>query len=203
MSNQMALLIIDLQNDFCPGGALPVAHGDQVVEPLNRAIHHFITTGMPVFASRDWHPPDSRHFQEHGGQWPVHCVRDTPGAAFHPDFNLPAQTVVLSKGLDSHADGYSAFEGQTEDGALLVTLLTQAGIDHLCIGGLATDYCVKATVMDALSRGLSVTVLADGIAGVNIHPGDGQRALEEMSKAGARIRDVDTVLSNTINQQTT
>lgn len=200
MPSRMALLIIDVQNDFCPGGALPVAHGDRVVEPLNRAIHHFSAAGLPVFASRDWHPAKTQHFQEHGGQWPVHCVRDTHGAAFHPGLQLPAQAVVLSKGLDPQADGYSAFEGQTEDGLLLATLLTKAEVNHLCIGGLATDYCVQATVLDALARGLSVTVLADGVAGVNIQPGDAQRALEAMRKAGARIMDVDAVVINSINE---
>ena len=199
MSRHMALLIIDVQNDFCPGGALPVAHGDRVVEPLNRAIHHFSAAGLPVFASRDWHPAETQHFQEHGGQWPVHCVRDTLGAAFHPDLHLPEHVVVLSKGLDPQAEGYSAFEGQTEDGIDLATLLTEAGIDHIYIGGLATDYCVKATVMDALSRGLSVTVLADGVAGVNIEPGDAQSALEAMQTAGARIMDVDAAVHNSIN----
>ena len=199
MSSQMALLIIDVQNDFCPGGALPVADGDRVIEPLNRAVHRFINAGLPVFASRDWHPLETQHFQEHGGQWPVHCIRDTLGAAFHPNLHLPEQAVVLSKGLDPQADGYSAFEGQTEDGIFLTTLLTEAGINHLCIGGLATDYCVKATVMDALSRGLSVTVLADGVAGVDIQPCDAQRALESMCKAGARILAVDALVINSIN----
>jgi len=191
MSDKMALLIVDVQNDFCPGGALPVAQGDQVVEPLNRTAQRFTAFGLPVFASRDWHPPETGHFQEHGGTWPVHCVRDTYGAAFHPKLRLPKQTVVLSKGLDPQAEGYSAFEGVTDTGTLLADLLTENGVDHLCIGGLATDYCVQATVMDALARGLLVTVLADGVAGVDVQPGDSQRALEAMRQAGARIVSTD------------
>jgi nicotinamidase/pyrazinamidase len=191
MSDKMALLIVDVQNDFCPGGALPVAQGDQVVEPLNRTAQRFTASGLPVFASRDWHPAETGHFKEYGGTWPVHCVRDTYGAAFHPELRLPKQTIVLSKGLDPQADGYSAFEGETSTGTQLADLLAEAEIDHLCIGGLATDYCVQATVMDALDRGLSVTVLADGVAGVDVQPGDSQRALDAMRQAGAHIVTTD------------
>jgi nicotinamidase/pyrazinamidase len=116
MQASMALVIVDVQNDFCPGGTLAVPDGDRVAAPLSRLAERFAAADLPVFASRDWHPPDTGHFQRFGGPWPVHCVRDTPGAAFHPDLHLPETAVVLSKGMDPTADGYSAFEGLSEEG---------------------------------------------------------------------------------------
>ena len=187
----MALLVIDVQNDFCPGGALAVPEGDRVIDSLNLAIDRFAAAGMPMFASRDWHPPVSGHFKDHGGPWPVHCVRDTEGAAFHPRLRLTEEVVVLSKGTDPEGDGYSAFDGQSSAGESFAELLAAIGINHLHVGGLATDYCVRATVLDALRRGIAVTLLADGIAGVDVNPGDSQRALEEMRSAGARIIQVE------------
>lgn len=191
MKEKMALIIIDVQNDFCPGGALPVPNGDLVVAPLNRAAERFASHGLTVFASRDWHPMETEHFQEYGGPWPVHCVQGTHGAAFHPDLRLPENAIILSKGIDRYADGYSAFEGISWTGLPFAELLRSKDVRHLCVGGLATDYCVRATVLDAIKRGLEVTVLADGVAGVDIIPGDSQRALEEMQQAGARILRVD------------
>lgn len=191
ITEKMALIIIDVQNDFCPGGTLPVPNGDLVVAPLNQAAERFTHHGLTVFASRDWHPMDTEHFQEHGGPWPVHCVQGTDGAAFHPDLRLPENVIILSKGIDRYADGYSAFEGISWAGLPFAELLRNKGVRHLCVGGLATDYCVRATVLDAIKRGLEVTVLVDGVAGVDIIPGDSQRALEEMQQAGARILRVD------------
>lgn len=193
MIGTVALLIIDVQNDFCPGGALPVPGGDRVIGPLNRIAARFAASGLPVLASRDWHPATSSHFQEHGGPWPIHCVQGTRGAGFHPELCLPEGVIVLSKGTDPEQDGYSAFEGVTWTGQPLAELLEGYGIDQLYTGGLATDYCVRATVLDALGRGFAVTLLTDAVAGVDLQAGDSRRALEEMTRAGARLTAVDDV----------
>lgn len=195
MAENMALIIVDLQNDFCPGGALPVPDGDLIIAPLNRVAERFARHGLTVFASRDWHPAETEHFQEYGGPWPAHCVQGTDGAAFHPDLHLPNNAIILSKGIDRHTDGYSAFDGISCLGLSLAELLKSRGIRQLYVGGLATDYCVRATVMDAIKHGLAVTVLADGTAGVDIKAGDSQRSLEEMQQAGARILRVDEMLA--------
>ena len=191
-----ALVIVDVQNDFCPGGSLAVAGGDRVAAPLARLAARCAAAGLPVFASRDWHPPDTAHFQNAGGPWLVHCVRDTPGAELHPDLVLPPEAVILSKGVDPQADGYSAFEARDEAGRDLVELLRAAGVDHLLVGGLATDYCVRATVLAALARGLRVSLLTDAVAGVNVQPGDADRAIEEMVAAGAQLTTTDQVTVN-------
>ena len=186
-----ALLIVDVQNDFCPNGALPVPDGDRVVEPLNRAAQLFAAAGLPVLASRDWHPPVTKHFRQYGGSWPVHCVQGSEGAAFHPDLRLPPGTVMISKGTDPEWDSYSAFEAVTDKGIQLTALLASLGVRHLYIGGLATDYCVSFTARDALRAGLAVTVLTDAVAGVDVNRGDSARAMEEMKQAGARFCTVD------------
>jgi nicotinamidase/pyrazinamidase len=191
MEKTAALLIVDVQNDFCPGGALQITDGDQVVEPINRAAQLFAAAGLPVLASRDWHPPDTRHFREFGGVWPVHCVQGTPGAAFHPDLRLPEGTIVLSKGINPELDGYSAFEGITADGRMLADLLRELQVRKLYISGLATDYCVLCTAREALRSGLEVTVLTDAVAGVDIIPGASADAIEEMEKAGAQLATVE------------
>ncbi len=185
-----ALMIVDVQNDFCPGGALAVPGGDAVVAPLNRAIAQFLTAGLPIIASRDWHPATTGHFQSHGGPWPVHCVQHSDGAAFHPNLRLPASTILLSKGMDTGSHGYSAFEGMNESGTPLVQILKSLHITRLCVGGLATDYCVKATVLDGLRQGFAVVLLSDAVAAVNIQPEDGSKALAEMKQAGAEILPV-------------
>ena len=123
MERNAALLIVDLQNDFCPGGSLPVADGDRVVEPLNRAIQYFTAKGLPVLASRDWHPPVTSHFKEYGGLWPPHCVQGSSGAGFHPGLRLPAEALIVSKGTDPGSDSYSAFDGRTDDGRALKEIL--------------------------------------------------------------------------------
>lgn len=194
MNNTTALILVDVQNDFCPGGALAVPSGDAVVEPLNRAAAAFAASGLPIIATRDWHPPQTRHFQPFGGPWPVHCVQESEGAAFHPDLQLPAETLLLYKGIDEQRDGYSAFDGVTEAGTIFAALIREHGISHLCIGGLATDYCVRTTVLDALAHGLTVTVLTDAIAGVDLQPGDSERALAAMRTAGARMLGVDELV---------
>jgi nicotinamidase/pyrazinamidase len=190
MEENAALLIVDVQNDFCPGGALQILDGDRVVEPINRAILCFAATGLPVLASRDWHPPDSKHFREFGGVWPAHCVQGTEGAAFHPSLSLPERAAVFSKGTNPDQDGYSAFEGATDDGRPLATVLKELGIRNLYICGLATDYCVISTTRDALRSGFGVTVLTDAVAGVDLLPGASASSLEEMKNAGAQLTTV-------------
>jgi nicotinamidase/pyrazinamidase len=182
-----ALLIVDVQNDFCPGGALPVSEGARVVPALNRHIADALSRGWPIYASRDWHPNVTRHFREHGGEWPPHCIQNSDGAAFRDDLELPASAIVISKGQEANSHGYSAFEGQTPEGRSLLSDLQQREIAHLYVGGLATDYCVKHSVLDALRAGLTVTVLDDAIAGVEVQPGDSARAIAEMREAGAEV----------------
>jgi nicotinamidase/pyrazinamidase len=191
MNRKRALLLVDVQNDFCPGGTLPVPEGDRVIDPLNRAIAWSLAEGWPIFASRDWHPPHTSHFAGQGGNWPAHCVQQTSGADFHPGLRLPESVVVVSKGTDPQADGYSAFEAVSAGGKTLAEMLAAAGVEDLLVGGLATDYCVRATVLDALRLGFSVTLLEDGAAGVEIKPGDSQRAVEEMRQGGAAVLRVD------------
>ena len=176
-----ALLLVDVQNDFCPGGALAVADGDAVVPALNAWIAAARQGGARVFASRDWHPIDHMSFADRGGIWPPHCVQGTPGAAFHPDLQLPDDAVVVTKADQSEREAYSAF-----DSGELADELLAAGIERLWVGGLATDYCVKASVLDAVQLpGLEVHVIADAIRAVDAAPGDGDAALDAMRAAGA------------------
>ncbi len=176
-----ALLIVDVQQDFCPGGALAVPDGDAVVPVLNQWIDAARIAGAAVFASRDWHPPNHVSFQEQGGPWPSHCVAETPGAAFHPDLALRESATVIDKGTDSGHEAYSAFEG-TE----LAEQLRAAGIERLWVGGLALDYCVRASVLDARRiAGLPVHLILSATRAVEVQPGDGSRALDDMRAAGA------------------
>jgi nicotinamidase/pyrazinamidase len=191
-----ALLIVDVQNDFCPGGALPVPAGNQVVPILNQYAQRFAGMAAPIFASRDWHPPVTRHFQAQGGPWPPHCVAEGKGAAFHPELKLPAGTTILTKGTDPSDDGYSAFEGADSAGGGFVDALARSGVKHLYVGGLATEYCVRASVLDGLRQGLDVVVLLDAVRGIDVQDGDVARALDEMLRAGAR-----TTTLNTIDQE--
>jgi nicotinamidase/pyrazinamidase len=182
-----ALIIVDVQNDFCPGGALAVPAGDAVVPVLNNYARRFAERGAPIFASRDWHPAVTRHFKDYGGIWPVHCVQGTPGAVFHPDLLLPEGTEVVSKGADPNEDAYSAFQATTARGEALADALRRGAVRHLYVGGLATDYCVKATVLDALDRGFRATLLVDAARGVNLQPHDAELAIEAMVRAGADV----------------
>lgn len=176
-----ALLVVDVQNDFCPGGTLAVAHGDEVVPPLNKLITEFLERGEPVFKTRDWHPPNTKHFADFGGTWPVHCVQNTKGAQFHPGLIDDIHIRTISKGLGDE-DCYSAF-----DGTDLALQLRRLGVDEIWVGGLTTDYCVKTTVLDGLKEGLKVKVLEKAIRAVDLNPGDGERAIAEMRAAGAEI----------------
>jgi len=172
-------------NAFCAGGALAVPGSDRVLAALNRHLVQAVEQGTPVYASRDWHPEVTNHFARYGGRWPVHCVKESVGAAFHPTLELPAATIVISKGEGADQPGYSVFEGQTRNGRTFLADLLMRGVTHLEVGGLATDYCVRASVLDALSHGLEVTLLSDAIAGVDMTPGDSERAIAEMRAAGA------------------
>jgi len=187
MDKDAALLIVDVQNDFCPGGALQIMDGDRILEPVNRAVERFAREGLPIIATRDWHPPLTRHFRNCGGAWPVHCVQGTPGADFHPDLLLPEGTVIVSKGTDQEQDGYSAFEAIDAAGKNLKAILAGLGVRHVYISGLATDYCVLFTGRQALQNGLQVTVITDAVAGVDIVAGDSERALQELVEGGARL----------------
>jgi nicotinamidase/pyrazinamidase len=176
-----ALLAVDVQNDFLPGGKLAVAGGDAVVPALNRYLALAKKVGLPVYASRDWHPHEHCSFAAQGGAWPEHCVAGSPGAQFAPGFRLPPEAIVIDKAVDPQRDAYSSFEG-TE----LAALLRRVGVRRLLIGGLATDYCVLNTVRDALANGFEVLLLRDAIKAVNIDPRDGARAESEMQRRGAQ-----------------
>ena len=176
-----ALIVVDVQNDFCPGGSLAVERGDEVVAPLNRLTEEFLSRGEPVYKSRDWHPATTKHFQAYGGTWPVHCVRGTRGAEFHPELSDDPRVRVVSKGMGDE-DSYSAFDGTT-----LAEDLRREGVTEVWVGGLATDYCVKNTVLDALREGFRVRALSDAMRAVNLQPDDGRRAIEEMRAAGAEV----------------
>ncbi|MCY3912991.1 MAG: isochorismatase family protein [Chloroflexi bacterium] len=181
-----ALLIVDVQRDFCPGGALAVPDGDAVVPVLNQWIDAARNAGAAVFASRDWHPADHVSFQEQGGPWPSHCVAETPGASFHPDLALPESATVIDKGTDAGHEAYSAFECTDFDAQLRA-----AGVERLWVGGLALDYCVRASVLDARRiSGLPVHLILSATRAVEVQPGDGSRALDDMRSAGAVTEDV-------------
>lgn len=181
-----ALLVVDVQRDFCAGGTLAVPDGDRIVPVINGYLEQAERAGLPVYASRDWHPAETTHFKQAGGRWPAHCVQGTLGAEFHAELRLPSGTVVISKGTDPAADGYSAFEGLSTDGRRLLDDLRQRGIDHLYVVGLATDFCVKQSVLDALAAGLRVTVLEDAIAGSDTR--ETAEAMTHMRKRGAVVR---------------
>jgi nicotinamidase/pyrazinamidase len=191
--DRTGLLVVDVQNDFCQGGALAVPDGDRVVDALNQYIDTAVAQGVTVYASRDWHPAVTSHFKSQGGPWPAHCVQGSDGARFHPDLRLPSTAIVITKGESPDSAGYSAFEGRTPEGKPFLTDLLARGITHLVVGGLATDYCVKHSVLDALSAGLQVTILEDAIAGVD--PGDSASALTQMRDRGAQSRTVFEVLA--------
>ena len=183
IDKQTALVVVDIQNDFCPGGALPVKDGDKVIPVLNKYIDRFRKAGAPILFTRDWHPPDHSSFKAQGGPWPPHCVQNSEGARFHPDLYIPPEGEVVSK-ADKKDEAYSFFKGTN-----LAQKLKERGIRRLFVGGLATDYCVKETVSDGLKYGFEVFQLDDASKGVNVNPGDSERALQEMVAKGAkRIR---------------
>jgi len=188
-----ALIMVDVQNDFCSGGALAVRGGDEVVPVLNDYASRFSRAGLPIYATRDWHPEETSHFEPWGGTWPPHCIAGTNGAAFHSGLRFPKETVIVSKGTQPERDSYSAFHGQDYDDRSFEESLRRRGVHHLYVGGLATDYCVKFSVLDALSQGFAVTVLVDAVRGVEREAGDSERALEQMKRAGASTATLETI----------
>lgn len=174
------LLMTDLQVDFCPGGALGVPGGDEIIQTVNDYVRFFHGRRLPIIATRDWHPPNHCSFKEQGGPWPVHCLQTSRGAQFHPDLIVPPGTAIVSKATDPKKDAYSAFDGTT-----LEERLRDMSVEALYVSGLATDYCVKQTVLDACKLGFRVVVLEDAIHGIDATPGDCQRAIDEMREAGA------------------
>jgi nicotinamidase/pyrazinamidase len=180
-ARRRALVIVDVQNDFCPGGALAVQHGNEVVAPLNHLAEEFLQRGDLVFKSRDWHPAQTKHFAAYGGTWPVHCVQGTRGAEFHPDLIDDPRILLISKDKRD-VDEYSAF-----DRTGLAALLREHRVEEVWVGGLATDYCVKHTALDAAREGFKVKALSNAMRPVEVQPGDGQRAIEEMQRSGVEI----------------
>ncbi len=177
-----ALIVVDLQNDFCPGGALAVAGGDQVVEPANRLICHFRQQGTLVLYTRDWHPANHCSFKPWGGPWPAHCVQGTAGAQFHPLLDVPADAMIMDKAWTPDSEDFSG-----KSSSELFPRLAHAGVQRLVLVGLATEYCIKATAHDARAEGYEVMVITDAIRPVNIRPGDEQRALDEMRARGVQL----------------
>lgn len=175
-----ALLIADIQNDFLPDGALGIRGGNEIIPVLLSYIRRFHEHNLPIFLTRDWHPPDHCSFRTHGGLWPPHCVAGSPGSLPPPTFEAPASAVIIYKAIDSNEEAYSAFQSTALD-----RHLRALDIRRLFIGGLATDYCVLNTVTDALAMGYAVCLLMDGIKAVNLHPDDGRRAEQEMLRLGA------------------
>jgi nicotinamidase/pyrazinamidase len=181
LNDKDALLVVDVQNDFLPGGSLAVQRGNEIIPVLNSYIRRFDQSGLPVYATRDWHPAGHCSFLPQGGIWPPHCVAGTEGAMFPAALNVPESALIISKADTVQKDAYSGFEGTA-----LADMLRARGVERLFIGGLTTDYCVLNTVRDALSEGFKVALLADAIKAVDVHPGDGDAAMQEMIRRGAQ-----------------
>lgn len=177
-----ALLVVDAQRDFMPGGSLAVPNGDAIVAPLNAYISEFAAQRLPIFFTRDWHPADHCSFREMGGRWPAHCIAGTAGAAWADGLTIVPGARIISKATDRAVEAYSAFAGTS-----LLELLQHLRVRRLFVGGLATDYCVHATVLDARTHGIDAVVLADAIRGVNAEPGDETHAISDMIDHGATL----------------
>lgn len=195
------LIVVDVQNDFCPGGSLGVTDGDQVIPVLNTWIRRFVDLGLPIAYTLDWHPKDHCSFQELGGTWPAHCVQETNGSSLRSDLELPSTKrnngddapvpwAVFKKGFLASCEAYSGFDGRkdgAEDGVTLGQWLKEQGVDRVYVGGLATEYCVKATVQDGLKQGFKVSLITEAVRSVDVNPGDGDKAIGEMLAAGAEL----------------
>ena len=177
-----ALIVVDVQNDFLPGGALAVNDGDAVIPLINECMQLFAARRLSIYATRDWHPDDHCSFAENGGIWPKHCVADSPGAQFAERLAFPDDVTIVNKGTVSDKEAYSGFQGTS-----LSDQLHEKGVERVIVGGLATDYCVLHTVIDALADGFDVVILAHAIRAVDLNSGDGDRAIESMLGRGARI----------------
>lgn len=189
-----ALLVVDVQKDFCPGGSLAVSDGDKIVEPINQMVGYAWKNNWHVICSRDWHPAVTKHFKDHGGLWPAHCVQNTPGAEFHPSLKHHAATVI-DKGYGKDEDGYSPFDGHTGWGKTLNEYLQSWNVLEIYVCGLATDYCVKAACLDAAKLGYKVYLLLDACRAVNVNLVDGEKAVEEMKTAGVIVTTTNAVLA--------
>jgi nicotinamidase/pyrazinamidase len=187
-----ALILVDIQNDFCPGGALAVAEGDRIVEPVNRLMPHFPL----VISTQDWHPANHVSFKAQGGPWPPHCVQGTRGAELHPALETQTIAHYLRKASSPDKDDYSEFEGKDDQGRSLDQVLKSHNVKRIFAAGLATDYCVLATVLDGLKLGYEVVAITDSMRAVNVEPEDGARALRQMSEAGANLVTSDDILEN-------
>ncbi len=191
MTDNKALLLVDLQNDFFPGGALGIETGNEIVDVVNKYIDLFKEHTLPVFATRDWHPPETTHFEKKGGPWPDHCVQNTKGAEFHPSIKIPGNAIVLSKGTDPQSHGYSAFEAHDESGKSFPDILREKDIDTFYIAGLATDLCVRYSAMDAVKNGFNINILADAVRGVD--PEESKKTLEEIKQRYGSIKKFEGV----------
>jgi len=180
IGKKTALVVVDVQLDFCPGGALPVPEGDKVVGTLNGYIKHFAAAQAPIIFTRDWHPPNHSSFKSQGGPWPPHCIQNTEGAKFHPELTIPPEAEIVSK-ADSRDEAYSFFQGTD------LAKKLRRRIQTLFVGGLATDYCVKETVLDALKEKFEVYLLTDACRGVEVKPGDSAKAIQLMVAKGCKM----------------
>jgi nicotinamidase/pyrazinamidase len=190
-TTKQALVIVDIQRDFCPGGALPVAHGDEVIAAVNELVRAFERSELPIFFTRDWHPKNHVSFKARGGPWPPHCVQNTPGASFHPSLAIPPMARVVDKGTLQAEDAYSGFQG-TE----LARSLRDLGVGQIYVAGLATDYCVKNTVIDGVANSFETYVIADCVKGVNLQPTDSATAMKVMLSKGAKKTTSDRLLKS-------
>jgi len=182
LSELKALIVVDLQKDFCPGGTLAVTDGNLVIPVVKKLVSIFREKEWPIFFTRDWHPEDHCSFLDNSGIWPPHCVANSEGAAFPENLNIPQEAIIIDKATKRDSDAYSGFDNTELDG-----ILNHKGIKELIICGLATDYCVKETVLDALKKNFKVTVISDATKAVNLASEDGARALDEMASKGASI----------------
>ena len=185
-----ALVLVDIQNDFCPGGALAVAEGDRIVEVVNRLVPEF----QLIISTQDWHPADHISFKEQGGPWPPHCVQGTAGAQLHAALDQTRIDYYFRKASSPDKDAYSEFEGTDDEGRTLDLALKSHDIERIYVVGLATDYCVKATVLDGIKLGYDVYVVTDAVRAVNVAPDDGEKAIEEMASAGAHLVTSDQII---------
>lgn len=184
-----ALIIVDMQNDFMPGGALPVPNALSIIPKINRYIEAFLKAKALIVATRDWHPPDHISFKQRGGPWPTHCVQNTSGAEFHKDLAIPREAVIVSKAFERDKDAYSGFEGTQLD-----TLLKSRGIKRVFVCGVATEYCVKATALDANKLGYQVFLLKDAIKGIDEPKGSELKALDEMLSEGIVALNIEDII---------
>lgn len=194
MNKNDALILVDVQNDFLPGGSLAVPDGTAVIPVLNEYIRQFTSRGLGIYATRDWHPEEHCSFVQQGGPWPPHCIAGSEGAAFSQDLALPPETVVISKATRQERDAYSGFQDTD-----LAERCREAGQQRLFIGGLATDYCVLNTVLDALKEGFGVYLLTDAIRAVDMSAGDGERAVKDMCQRGAQPITIDRIDAHAVS----